>query len=352
MHKDRAVGYWLLAGVFMVIIQVLLGGVTRLTGSGLSITEWKPIMGALPPMSEEAWQSAFGKYQQIAQYKELNSHFTLADFKSIFFWEWFHRLWARMLGIVFLIGFVFFLIKGYFRKDMIIPLIILFLLGGLVAMVGWIMVMSGLNDTSLYVSHIKLSIHFITAMACACYTLWFALKMLVPQERRIFDPGLYRFTFIVLIVLVLQLIYGAWMAGLKAAPVAPTWPDMNGVWVPHSFPGESWINSSFNVQFIHRQLAYLLGTLVIFWFGAAGRKTGNHPRSLIRQAKWWPLILVLLQVCLGIFTVLHAPGMGSGKFGSFELLAEAHQLVAMFLLCSLMVNLYLVKRTSAAGGQS
>src|SRR5690606_29641599 len=124
----------------MIIIQVLLGGVTRLTGSGLSITEWKPIMGALPPMNEKEWNEAFNGYKQIAQYKYLNSHFELSDFKFIFFWEWFHRLWARMLGVVFVIGFVYFLVKRYFDKEMILPFIILFILGGMQGLIGWIMV--------------------------------------------------------------------------------------------------------------------------------------------------------------------------------------------------------------------
>src|ERR1051326_6076029 len=128
-RSSRPVAIWILAGVFMIMIQVLLGGITRLTGSGLSITEWKPIMGALPPMNEQDWNSAFDKYKQIAQYKYLNSDFTLSDFKSIFFWEWFHRLWARLIGVAFIIPFVLFWIQKRFKKEMIRPMIILFLLG-------------------------------------------------------------------------------------------------------------------------------------------------------------------------------------------------------------------------------
>ena len=143
--KRRAVAYWLLTGVFMIIIQVLLGGVTRLTGSGLSITEWKPIMGAMPPMGDAAWNEAFEKYQQIAQFKYINNHFTVDDFKFIFFWEWFHRLWARLLGVVFAVGFIYFIVKQYFDRQMIIPFIILFILGGVQGLIGWIMVASGLQ---------------------------------------------------------------------------------------------------------------------------------------------------------------------------------------------------------------
>jgi cytochrome c oxidase assembly protein subunit 15 len=342
-NKRRAVAIWLLIGVFMIIVQVLLGGVTRLTGSGLSITEWKPIMGAMPPTTTEEWNHAFNGYKQIAQYKYLNSHFSLHDFQFIFFWEWFHRLWARLLGVVFAIGFVYFLIKKYFDKEMVIPFIILFLLGGLQGLIGWIMVASGLNDENLYVNHIKLAIHFISALILLCYTLWFALKLLVPEGRRIYSSHFRNFTLIAIIVLGIQLVYGAFMAGLKAAPYAPTWPSINGEWIPDFLFSKSWINNQINIQFIHRTLAYLLGTLLIFWFAAAVRNSTRNPSSFLVKAKWYPFLLVLLQITLGVFTVLHAPKMGTSRFGSYEMLAEAHQLVAMFLLVALIVNLYLVR---------
>src|SRR5258705_5333392 len=140
---NKAVVTWLFIGVFMIIIQVLLGGITRLTGSGVSITEWNPILGAIPPTSEAAWQEAFNKYQQIGQYKFLNTHFTLSDFKFIYFWEWFHRDWGRLIGVVFAIGFVYLLVKKYLKKDMVIPLRIVFLLVGLQGSICCIMVKSG-----------------------------------------------------------------------------------------------------------------------------------------------------------------------------------------------------------------
>ena len=143
--KKKWVAIWLIAGVVMIIVQTLLGGVTRLTGSGLSITEWKPIMGALPPMNEQEWNRAFEGYKQIGQYKIVNHDFTVGDFKAIFFWEWFHRLWARMLGVVFAVGFVYFLYKKYFDRRMIKPLLVLFVLGGLQGLIGWLMVSTGLN---------------------------------------------------------------------------------------------------------------------------------------------------------------------------------------------------------------
>jgi cytochrome c oxidase assembly protein subunit 15 len=137
------------------------------------------------------------------------------------------------------------------------------------------------------------------------------------------------------------------MAGLKAATYAPTWPSINGEWVPDFLLSKSWINNQINVQFIHRTLAYLLGTLLIFWFAAAIRNSKKNPSSFLVKAKWYPLLLVALQITLGVFTVLHAPKMGTSRFGAYEMLAEAHQLVAMFLLVSLVFNLYLIRRTAS-----
>jgi cytochrome c oxidase assembly protein subunit 15 len=343
--SSRPVAIWLLIGVAMLMIQVLLGGITRLTGSGLSITEWKPIMGALPPMNEQDWNIAFEKYKQIAQYKYINAHFTLADFKSIYFWEWFHRLWARLIAVAFLIPFIIFIIQRRFKKEMVRPLIILFLLGALQGMVGWIMVQSGLEDSELvYVSHYKLAIHFILAMGLICYTLWFALELLVSKEQICINPRLKRFTAWLTALLVLQLIYGAFMAGLKAGPAAPTWPSINGMWFPqqsHSFSGKELAGISFlfdnpfMVHFIHRNLAYILTILVLLWWWKAVKASGT---ALFRKVKWLPLLLVLIQVLLGVWAVLKSPYPGQ-----FIWIAEAHQLVAMLLLLSLFIILYLLR---------
>ena len=207
MRKRKAVAYWLIAGVLMIIIQTLLGGVTRLTGSGLSITKWDPLFGTLPPLNHKQWDDAFNGYKQIGQFKYMNSDFTLGDFKSIFFWEWLHRFWARMLGVVFMVGFIYFLIRRYFDKRMIVPFIVLFVLGGMQGAIGWIMVASGLNDSHLYVDHIKLAMHFVSAMVLACYTLWFALQLLVPEGKRVVSKKLSNFTIIILLVLFVQLSY-------------------------------------------------------------------------------------------------------------------------------------------------
>jgi heme a synthase len=343
-RSSKPVASWLLIGVFMIIIQVLLGGITRLTGSGLSITEWKPIMGALPPMNEQDWNLAFEKYQQIAQYKYLNTHFTLADFKFIFFWEWFHRLWARLIGVVFLIPFIIFIIQKRFKNEMIRPLLILFLLGALQGLVGWIMVQSGLEDSELlYVSHYKLAIHFILALGLLCYTLWFALKLLVPTYQLTFNPSLRSFTGWLIGLLTLQLIYGAFMAGLKAATAAPTWPSINGVWWPDnisSFGGRQFTGIGFLmdhplvIHFIHRNLAYVITVLLFIWTWKSFKIKGS---TLFQQTKFWPFLLVLLQVILGVLTVVSAINTKN-----FLWLGVAHQFIAMLLLMSLLWMFYIL----------
>lgn len=348
MHDkpSRIVANWILMGIGMLIIQVLLGGITRLTGSGLSITEWKPIMGALPPLTEQDWQTAFARYQQIAQYKYLNYHFTLGDFKFIFFWEWFHRVWARLIGVVFLVPFIYFIVKGYIKKWMIFPLVILFILGGLQGAVGWIMVRSGLNDNDLYVSHIRLAAHFLAAMVLIAYALVFYLKLTVSLRSKVVNSRLKSLGIIILLLLVVQIAYGAFMAGLKAAPVASTWPTINGEWMPGSlFSSEKFLHNivhdKISIHFIHRSLAYLLTLLIIIWRWKAGKESMS---TVFNMAKNCAIFLVLMQVVLGILAVLNSPGIRPAKFGTFEWLAQLHQLTGMLLLLNFVAVVYLLKR--------
>ena len=170
--NERQIATWLFIGVGMIMIQVVLGGITRLTESGLSITEWKPITGALPPLTDTAWQAEFDKYRHTDQFRFVHTDFSLRDFKFIFFWEWFHRLWARMMGMVFLIGFTYFLVKRKMNRDMVMPMILLFVLGGLQGAIGWIMVKSGLVPEMYFVGHVELTTHFMAAMGLLVYTFW------------------------------------------------------------------------------------------------------------------------------------------------------------------------------------
>jgi cytochrome c oxidase assembly protein subunit 15 len=337
--KSKAVAIWLLVGVGMIIIQVLLGGITRLTGSGLSITEWKPILGALPPLNEADWLKAFEQYKQIGQYKHLNFEFTLSDFKFIYFWEWFHREWARLIGVVFFIPFVWFIVKKKIEKWMINPMIILFLLGLLQALLGWIMVASGLNEEDLYVDHIRLAIHFIAALGLLCYTLWFALVLLVPNEERVVSLPLKKQNNLLLVLLVVQLIFGAFMAGLKAANFATTWPLINGEFIPSSLANDSvstFTHDPLAVHFVHRNLAYLLAIMIIVWYRKAKQVEAGVYFSRWRSV---PLVFVLVQVLLGILTVLYA-----NNSTALLWLGVAHQFTGMMLLLSFVMVAYLIKK--------
>jgi cytochrome c oxidase assembly protein subunit 15 len=343
----KRVSNWLLLGVIMTVVQIALGGITRLTGSGLSITEWEVITGALPPLSEQQWLDAFDKYRHTPQFQLLNFDFNLTDFKFIFFWEWFHRLWARTIGMVFLIGFLWFLVRKDFKKSMISPLLILFLLGALQGAVGWIMVASGLTGDAVYVKPTRLALHFIFALGLLCYTFWFALQLRIPAKAVVKNTKLRKWNWIILTILVVQLLYGALMAGHKAATAAPTWPTINGYWLPdHLFSAQpavvNFIENKTLIHFIHRGLAYLLVILILLWTRHLLAQTGT---AVFIRFRKWPLIIVCIQVLLGIGSVLSSTGIVPGHWGRFEWLAQLHQLTGMLLLLSMVQMLYLVRES-------
>lgn len=344
-RSSRPVAIWLLVGVGMIIIQVLLGGITRLTGSGLSITEWNVVTGTLPPMGEQQWLAEFGKYQRTPQYQLLNSGFSLEDFKFIFFWEWFHRVWARLIGLVFAVPFIIFIIQKRFKPSMVKPMVILFLLGALQGAIGWIMVASGLTGDAIYVKPAKLALHFVFALGLLAYTFWFALELLVPKEKMVYSPKASRFTNWMIGLLLVQLVYGAFMAGHKAATAAPTWPDINGRIIPANMWGKEGglldlIDNRITIHFIHRGLAYLLFFLVIWQAIYLFKIKGS---SLFTNTRWWPAILVTVQVILGILAVLTSTSIIPNHWGQFEWMAQIHQLIAMFLLLSMIWIRYIVR---------
>lgn len=343
--NNRMVANWLLAGVIMTIIQVLLGGITRLTGSGLSITEWDVVTGSLPPLSQADWLGEFDRYKATPQYQLLNSDFSLSDFKFIFFWEWFHRLWARLIGLVFATGFIFFAVTRKFQREYIKPLVILFLLGGLQGFVGWIMVASGLEGDAVYVKPTRLALHFIFALGLLSYTFWFFLMLRVPLHQRENKGKIARMVWVMLALLVIQLMYGALMAGHKAASAAATWPDINGYLF--SPPGlynpdhgiMNFIDNKIMVHFVHRGLAYILLVLGI----AISYSLYKLPKSSVTLTKIWyfPAIVLLAQVILGILSVLTSTGIVPNQWGTFEWMAQLHQLTGMLLLLSFVYLLYL-----------
>jgi cytochrome c oxidase assembly protein subunit 15 len=340
VHRSpRPVAIWLLVGVGMIMIQVLLGGITRLTGSGLSITEWEPILGTIPPLNEQDWQIAFDKYKEIGQFKHLNFTFDLQDFKSIYFWEWLHRTWGRLLGVAFTIPFIIFLFQRRFKKEMIYPMIILFLLGALQGAVGWIMVKSGLNEEDIYVDHIRLAVHFIAALILLCYTFWFALVLFFRRNQFVIDPGLKKLTSALVILLAVQLIYGAFMAGLKAATSAPTWPTMNGMWIPEGLGKLQGLNdltsNPITVQFIHRTIAFLFLLLVAIWWIRAKNILAS---SLLSKTRSLPVIITLIQFLLGILTVVYSPNRNALLW-----FGVSHQFMAILLVLLFTWMMYMIR---------
>jgi cytochrome c oxidase assembly protein subunit 15 len=389
-ESSRPVAVWVYAGVIMLLAQVILGGITRLTGSGLSITEWNVVTGTVPPLNTAQWQVEFAKYKATPQYQLLNSGFTLADFKFIFFWEWFHRFWARLVGVVFLIGFVGLWWKKKMQPWMIRPLIILFLLGALQGAIGWIMVASGLTGDAIYVRPTRLALHFVFALGLIVYAFWFALQLSVPDNARLAvtetdapgsakgagQPGLDTqavalrrrlaalrgWTLVILVVLFFQLLYGALMAGHKAATVAPTWPSINGSWIPDSLFSQKPLlqdlaGNKITVHFIHRSLAYLLLVLTGIWSivaagirvrpgGARGGLRGSDRlagNSVFRRLRWLPLSLIGVQIVLGISSLLTSPGIIPQQWVAFDWLAQFHQVTGLLFLLTMVGMLYLVK---------
>lgn len=306
IHKGahtRAVRLWLYAVAAMVAAMVLVGGATRLTESGLSITEWQPVMGALPPLSQAQWLTEFHRYQQIPQYHELNSGMSLAAFKTIFWWEWTHRLLGRLIGFVFLVPLLWFLWRGWIERGLRARLWLIFGLGALQGAVGWWMVASGLVHR-IEVSQYRLATHLVLACIIYIAILWTALRL--GDDERAPPPGRIRAAAVGLLVLVLGQIYlGALVAGLRAGYVYNTWPLIDGGIVPdpsHLFMTKPlWRNffeNALTVQFDHRMLAYTIW-LVAGWHLADTARHGTAWRGALAL-----FAAVTLQAGLGIATLL------------------------------------------------
>ena len=327
-RQARAIRLWLYAVAAMVLAIVLVGGATRLTESGLSITEWKPVLGVVPPLTQMQWQSEFEKYQAIPQYRALNSTMTLDAFKTIYWWEWTHRLIARSIGVVFLLPFLWFWWQGFITAGLRNRLALIFGLGALQGAVGWWMVASGLADR-IEVSQYRLATHLV--LACLIYValLWTAQRFDRPQQikERVPAPARIRFGAAALLVLVLAQVYlGAIVAGLRAGRIYNTWPLIDGAFVPDStrlfFNTPLWRNffeNTLTVQFDHRMLAYAIFVLALAQaFAARALKHGPGVTSAVLLAA-----AVTLQAALGIWTLLMVAPLD---------LALLHQAGAMIVL--------------------
>lgn len=330
-RSRKLIGYWLLLGVFMIMIQVLLGGITRLTGSGLSITEWKLIMGFIPPLNANEWQQAFDQYKQFPQYKLMNSDMTLDGFKSIFWWEFVHRLWARLMGFAFIIPFIYFLVKKMIDWKLGEKLVIIFVLGGLQGLLGWIMVQSGLIDKP-WVSPINLSAHLILALILYCYLLWVALEILQPKYESGSVLLMKKFSTILFALLFIQIFYGGLMAGNKAALFYPTFPKIGASYIPESvFTLRPWLLNFIEnigmIQLIHRSLGFVIAFCIFYFYRKCSQQsvTPSLKNALVSLP-----VLVIIQVLLGILTLINSWGRIPLIYGVL------HQMVALLLLTAMV----------------
>ena len=322
----------------MVAGMVLIGGITRLTHSGLSMTEWNLIMGAIPPLNDAEWQTAFDQYQQFPEYQKINTYFTLSEFKSIFFWEYLHRLIGRLIGIVFLIPFIIFLVRKSMNKKLMLQSLALFGLGALQGFLGWFMVKSGLVNRPS-VSHYRLAIHLSAAFLTFSYILWVILSIQKPERRNSASKRLAILSRILVGVVSAQIIFGAFVAGLKAGLVFPTWPKMGADWIPDSVilglrnEGLSSLFSQIiSVQFVHRTFAFVVVTMVGYIWLVTRKENLN---SFQQKTIHFLIFMVIAQFALGVFTLLYLVPVWLGvlhQFGALMLLSGSVLLMHGFSL--------------------
>jgi len=333
MKDNKKVQIWLTTGAILIFIMVVIGGITRLTHSGLSISSYKLISGTLPPMGAEQWNKAFDLYKQYPEYQKINTHFSLQDFKDIYFWEWLHRFIGRFIGIVFIIPFLYFLVRKQLTKSTIKKSIILLIMGGFQGALGWYMVKSGLINRP-DVSHYRLAAHLTTAFITFAYTLWVLLDILFPNRKQI-DAKFRNFIRVALILLIIQIIYGAFVAGLDAGFIHNYWPLMSDGKLIHEtvFTEQTPIYKNFiegksGVQFIHRTLAYLvLASIIAIYFKTKKIALTQHQKNGTKAL----YILVFVQFILGVLTlIMHVP----------VVLGVAHQIGAFFLLSAMTFTLH------------
>lgn len=334
--RPLAISNWLLAVAALVFLMVVVGGITRLTESGLSITEWKPVSGAIPPMSHSDWQHAFDLYKQTPEYLEINgpAGMTLAQFKFIFFWEWFHRLIGRLIGVAFAVPLLWFAAKRAIPEGYGWKLVGLLILGGMQGLLGWYMVMSGLVDRT-DVSHFRLSAHLLLAFAIMSALIWVALDLRLLARTGEDRPA--RFTgaaFATIAVLFIQLLFGAWVAGLNAGQVASDWPLMQGRIFPE---GVDWSNGAFFalthdpflIHFIHRWWAWVVVAALVIFARLIRRIEGGRPASVAIHSAFGT------QILLGILTVLTGVAIW---------LAALHQAVGALVVASTVWGAHVLGR--------
>lgn len=341
VHETNAVQAWLWAIALLVLVMVGVGGATRLTGSGLSITEWRPIMGALPPLSDADWHDAFGKYRAIPQYQQVNKGMSLAEFKAIFWWEWGHRFLGRVIGLAFALPLAWFWWRGAISGRLGRQLVGLLALGALQGGMGWYMVMSGLTERTS-VSQYRLAAHLGLAILIFGLLVWTALDMARPRKRAVrldtITPRLRRMAHILVALVFAQILLGALVAGLKAGFTYNTWPLMDGKLVPSGlFLETPWYANFFEnitmVQFNHRITAYVV-LIVAAWHAWSVHRVADDAR--VSRSAWALLAAIVAQAAIGIWTLLAVVPLSLGI---------AHQTGAVIVFGLAVWHLHCIVRT-------
>jgi cytochrome c oxidase assembly protein subunit 15 len=338
--SDRIVQFWLVAVALLVLCMIAVGGATRLTDSGLSITEWQPILGAIPPMNEAHWLEAFEKYRQIPEYHLVNKGMSLEEFKFIYWWEWGHRFLGRIIGLAFAIPLIFFAMRGMLRPGALAKYLGVLALGGLQGGIGWYMVSSGLADR-VDVSHYRLALHLSVAFLILGVLVWLAMDLREERARPSIGlpAGAAPLALAIVVLVFGQVALGAFVAGLKAGLVYNTWPLMNGMVIPDDlFQFTPWaqnfVENPTTVQFNHRLVAYVVVALGL-WHGIAVARSATSEE--IRVSAMLVAAALLAQMALGIITLLHAVPIGLGI---------AHQGFAAIVLALAVRHLWLVRRAT------
>lgn len=331
--RPRAIANWLLFVAFLVFFMVVVGGITRLTESGLSITEWKPISGAIPPLTAADWQAAFDAYKRVPQYEAMNAGMTMAQFQFIFFWEWVHRLLGRVIGLAFALPLAWFWLRRAIPDGYKLRLVALLALGGAQGAIGWWMVTSGLWQ-GVAVSHYRLAVHLLLALFILAALVWTALDLIALSRNRAARPARFTgFAMVAAAVLFVQLLFGAWVAGMRAGKVTQNWPMMSDSFWPTGIDwSQGWAmavsSDPYLVHFIHRWWAFVaLVPLVIL--------AGRVKRAGVRSASVAIHSVLGVQIALGIATVMTGVNIG---------LAVAHQGVGALLVASVAWGAHVLGR--------
>ncbi|WP_370931154.1 COX15/CtaA family protein [Bartonella sp. DGB1] len=336
LKRNKYIRYWLYSILFLLLVIVLVGGITRMTDSGLSITEWKPIYGIIPPLNLAQWQQEFFQYQQIAQYKIFNQGMTLEEFKKIFWWEWIHRFLARLVGFLVIVPLLYFWITKKLNKALKRRLLFILAIGALQGFIGWWMVSSGVGNSSLiFVSHYRLAIHL--TFAAVLIFLVFSLACQLIHKNYLFAPKSVRIgSGIIIFLIIVQIYLGALVAGLRAGYIDTSWPLMTGGFLPADlFPSNPWWVSLFEdkltVQFVHRMFAYLL-VIIVGWHSFWTSQV--VPASRHSKSALYLFLVVLLQAIIGVCTLLTDISI------EWALL---HQLIAFVVLIFAVVHRQIAK---------